>query len=332
MALDPLNVKHRAGQLNLVRRHLLPLPIVDRPRQVDTDVFGPLESRPAPGLKGKRIGVVGSAGGGECVALVGVKRAFEEAGIEAEAVSACSGSAIWGAMWAAGMSAQEMADFSLSWRPQDYLGMQWTRLPQLVLGALRGFDGLASGEALEHLFDRRLWHMEAGEADVSFHTAVYALERGELEYFGSTETPELTLGELVRIAVARPSASEAVRVEGELYVDGAPVDAFPAEPLIAEGGFDHVFGLNVALPEGLEGGSAALDEVQRLELARRSARVLGESLTLIEPITRGDARDFAFHDPFSDRGGWPSLMRRGYETTIGALAPFRSSARRGRRS
>ena len=69
-----------------------------------------------------------------------------------------------------------------------------------------------------------------------------------MRYFGSDETPELTLGELVRIAVALPLFVEAVRVEGDLYVDGGVVDAFPAEPMIAAGDFDRVFGLNVMLP------------------------------------------------------------------------------------
>ena len=162
-ALDPFNVKRQlerldglrgaaagaaslatdAGFLRTARRQLLPLPLIDRPQRIDSHVFGPFEARPAPALKGKRIGLVGSGGSGACVALVGVKRAFEEAGIEPEAISVCSGSAIWGAMWAAGLSAQEMVDFSLSWQPQDYLDIQWTRLPRFALSALRGFTGIA---------------------------------------------------------------------------------------------------------------------------------------------------------------------------------------------
>jgi len=114
-------------------------------------------------------------------------------------------------MWAAGMTAQEMAEFSLSWRPQDYLDVGWTRIPRVALSALRGFTGVAKGDALERLFDRRLWHMCAGETDIPFHTIVYNLDRGRIEYFGSADTPELMLGELVRIAVALPLLVEAVR-------------------------------------------------------------------------------------------------------------------------
>src|ERR687885_700501 len=257
-ALDPFNVKRvleRAGRvrddlaaaadlgfLMNARRALLPLPIVDRADPVPTDVLPPFTPRPAPGLRGKRVAIVGSGGSGACVSLVGVARAFEEAGIRPAAISTCSGSTIWGAMWAAGMTADEMAEFSLAWRPQDYLDIQWARLPRFALSAMRGFAGLGKGEALERLFDRRVWA-----------TIAYNLDRGRLEQLGSATTPELTLGELVRIAVALPVVVEAVRVEGDLYVDGGVIDAFPTEPFVEDGGFDRVFGLNVLLPPGLAG-------------------------------------------------------------------------------
>src|SRR5437763_8974802 len=197
--LDPFNLRRQLGRLAGIRsvggdvsfllharEALLPLPLVDRRRTPPPadEVFPPLEPRPVPALEGKRIGVVGSGGSGACVALVGVARAFEEAGIRPAAISACSGSALWSAMWAAGLSAQDMAEFSLSWRPQDYLDIQWTRLPRFALSALRGFTGLAKGEALARLFDRRLWHMSAGETEFPLHTVVYNIDYGRVEYFG----------------------------------------------------------------------------------------------------------------------------------------------------
>ena len=365
-ALDPFNVKRvlervsrvrgdisvaaDLGFLRTARRALLPLPLIDRPDPVPHDVLPPFTRRPAPALRGKRVAVVGSGGSGACVTLVGVARAFEEAGIRPAAISACSGSAVWGAMWAAGMSAAEMAEFSLAWRPQDYLDIQWARLPRFALSAMRGFTGLGKGEALERLFDRRLWHMSAGETDIPFHTTVYNIDRGRLEHFGSETTPDLTLGELVRIAVALPVAVEAVRVEGDLYVDGGVIDAFPTEPLVEDGGFDRVFGLNVMLPgldadganDSVPGRPSVLDLSRRiaagghLELARRNVRRLGDRVTLVEPLDWDEARGAAFFDLFLDRRRWPALMRRGYDATVEALADFRvrraSEKRRAARS
>jgi NTE family protein len=362
-ALDPFNVKRLLERVDRVRhdvatttdigfllnarRALLPLPLVDRPDPIPADVLPPFARRPAAGLRGKRVGVVGSGGSGACVTMIGMARAFEEAGVRPAAISACSGSALWGAMWAAGLTADEMAEFSLAWRPQDYLDIQWARLPRLALSAMRGFTGLAKGEALERLFDRRLWHMSAGETDIPFHTTVYNLDHGRLEQFGSETTPDLTLGELARIAVALPLVVEAVRVEGDLYVDGGVVDAFPAEPLVEEGGLDHVFGLNVLLPHGFEAddaggwdaGSLPVLGVNRriaagghLELARRNRRRLGDRLTLVEPLDPEETRGAAFYDLFLDRRRWPGLIRRGHEATVEALAPYRARNRQVRRA
>ena len=361
-ALDPFNVKRvleRVGRVRddlfvaadvgfllNARRALLPLPVLDRADPTPTEVLPPFARRPAPGLRGRQIGVVGSGGSGACVTMVGMARALEEAGVRPAAISACSGSAVWGAMWAAGMTAEEMAEFSFAWRPQDYLDIQWTRLPRFALSAMRGFTGLAKGEALERLFDRRLWRMSAGETDIPFHTTVYNMDHGRLEHFGSQTTPDLTLGELVRISVALPAVVDAVRVEGDLYVDGGVIDAFPTEPLLDED-LDHVFGLNVLLPSGLEGdelggmdaGRLSLVDLARristgghLELARRNRRRLGDRLTLIEPLDAGESRGAAFYDLFLDRRRWPELVRRGYDATVEALRPFRARTKPARRA
>src|SRR4051812_13925937 len=208
------------------RKTLMPLPVIDRPEKLQRAVFPSKRARPAHALHGKRVAVAGGAGGGRTVALIGVARAFEEARVEPTLVAACSGSVLWASMWAAGLSAREMADFSLSWRPQDYLGIQWVRAPRAALAAARGFSGIAKGRAVERLFDRRLWHMTAGETEFELRTRVYNLSRRRLEIFGSEQTPDLRLGELARIAVARQG--EAVRAEGNLYVDGGTRERQPA--------------------------------------------------------------------------------------------------------
>jgi NTE family protein len=220
---------------------------------------------------------------------------------------------LFAAMWAAGMTSDEMAEFSLSWQPADYLDIQWARLPRLAFSALRGYSGLAKGEAVERLFDRRLWHMSAGETEIALHTAVYAIASERVKYFGSIETPHLTLGELVRIAVAQPLLAEAVRVEGELYVDGGTVDALPAEPFIGDRDFDRVFALDLL-------SSVAPLDPPTAELARRGREHLGASFVPIVPISRDAVHGFPFYDLFLDRRRWPELMRRGYDAAREALA------------
>src|SRR5919201_6050913 len=263
--LDPFNMKVQLARLNDVgalgrrmmsdldalrttRRALLPLPVVDRQRRVQTKIFPPFKGRPIPSLRNKKVGLVLSGGSGACVAVVGVARALEEAGIEPEAISFCSGSALWGSMMAAGLSAQEMVDQSLNWQPEDYLDIGWSRLPRLAFAAMRGFSGLAKGEAVERLFDRQLWHMSLGETMIPVYAPVYNIDCGKLETFGSKLTPDLTVAEIVRIAVALPLLVESVRVGEHLYADGGVVDVFPAEPLIEHERLDSIIGVNTILP------------------------------------------------------------------------------------
>ena len=244
------------------------------------------------------MAVAGGAGGGRTVALIGVARAFEEARIEPALISACSGSVLWAAMWAAGLSAREMADFSLSWRPQDYLGIQWARAPRAAVAAARGFSGIAKGRAVENLFDRRLWHMTAGETEFPLRTIVYNLDRRRLETFGTEHTPDLRLGELARIAMAR--TGEAVRIEGNLYVDGGTIERQPATRLMMER-FDHVFALDVG----------------------RRGDVRGDDrLTPIEPFDDLVSSGMDLYDLFIDRRKWPDLMLSGYRAGRDALSPF----------
>ncbi|MCD6726900.1 MAG: patatin-like phospholipase family protein [Solirubrobacteraceae bacterium] len=354
--LDPYGLKRsfaRANELRALvratadpafllraRRALLPLPLLDRPPRVENPLPPTPRRNPARALEGKRVAVIGTGGSGACVSMVGVARAFEEAGVRPASITACSGSAIWGAMWAAGMSAHEMADFSLAWRPEDYLDIQWRRLPRFALSALRGFTGIAKGEAVEHLLDERLRSLPVGETPIPITTIVFNMDLGQVRYFGSRRTPDLTLGKLVRIAIALPLFIEAVSVDDHLYVDGGIIDLFPTEPVLEEGDdIDHVFGLNFMLPSqfeprdvtgwerhalGVLEASRQLEQGYHLEFARRAQRQLGDRLTIIDPVDHRELRGVSFYDLFIDRASWPRLIRQGYESATLALDAFRS--------
>jgi NTE family protein len=325
------------------RRELFPLPLIDRQHRIEAKgVFPPFTSRPAKALQDKQVGVLCSGGGGACIASVGAARALEEAGIEPALITACSGGAIWGSMWASGMSAHDMAEFSLAWRATDYLDVQWAKAPRFVLSALRGFTGLAKGEAIEHLFDSALLDLKVGETPTPFASIVYNMDLGEIDFFGSERSPELTIGQLVRVAIALPLFIESVRIGEHLYVDGGIVDVFPCGPFIEDGGFDHVFGLNFMLPPRLEPyditgweqhpmgilkGSRQLEQGYHLELARRSQRALGDTLTVIDPVDYSLLRGVSFYDLFIDRRRWPEIMHSGYEAMTEALKPFRRARR-----
>jgi NTE family protein len=324
------------------RRALFPLPLVDRAKPVGADVLPPMRTRPLEGFDGKRVALIAGGGAGACVSLIGVRQAFAEAGIEPELISACSGGTIWGSMWAAGMSAEEMARFSLSWHLEDYLDIQWAKTPRYALAALKGFTGLAKGEAIERTFEERYGSLQVGKLPIRLNSIVYDMDHGLVDYFGTDSTPELTIGRLVRIAIALPVFIEAVEVDGHLYVDGGIIDLLPAEPIMRDGGFDHVFVVNFMLPPQLEPAdisgwqdtrmgvlkaSRQADQGFQLELARRTLRQLGDRATVIDAADHTLLRGPSFYDLFIDRSRWPELIRAGYERATAALDALRAPAR-----
>ena len=169
------------------------------------------------------------------------------------------------------------------------------------------------------------------------------MDRGGVDYFGTEATPELTIGRLVRIAIALPAFIEAVEVDGHLYVDGGIIDLLPGRADPRDGGFDHVFGVNFMLPPQLEpdditgwddrpmgvlAASRQAEQGFQLELARRTRRALGERLTVIDAADHRLLRGPAFYDLFIDRSRWPELIRGGYERTTVALDALRPSRAR----
>jgi NTE family protein len=326
------------GFLVRARRALFPIPGLDRERRPPADVLPPFRHRPIESLAGARVALIAGGGAGACVSLIGVRRAFEEAGIEPELITACSGGSIWGSQWAAGCSAEEMADFSLSWQLEDYLDIQWHKIPRYALSALRGFTGLAKGEAIERTFTERFGSLTAGELEIPMTSIVYDMDRGVVDYFGSDSKPKLPIGKLVRIAIALPVFIEAVEVDGHLYVDGGIIDLLPAEPILRAGSFDRVFAVNFMLPpqlkpEDITGwqrhrmgvliASRQAEQGFQLELAHRTQRALGDTLTVIDASDHRLLRGPAFYDLFIDRSRWPALIRGGYERTTRALDAFR---------
>jgi NTE family protein len=331
------------GFLLRARRSLFPIPVLDRRQPPPTDLLPPFEGKPIPGFGHRRVALVAGGGAGACVSLIGVRRAFEEAGIEPELITACSGGTIWSSMWAAGLTAEEMAEFSLSWHLEDYLDIQWAKVPRYAISALKGFTGLAKGDAIQRTFDERFGSLHAGDFEIPLTSIVYDMDRGVVDYFGSDTKPNLTIGRLVRIAIALPVFIESVRVDGHLYVDGGIIDLFPFEPVLADGGFDHVFAINFMLPPqweptdisgwekhsmGVLTASRQAEQGFQLELARRARRMLGDRLTIIDAADHRLLRGPAFYDIFIDRSRWPELIREGYQRASRALDALRAEPAR----
>jgi len=297
-------------------------------------VFGELHPFDVHALAGSRIGVVASGGSGATCSLVGVHRAFEEAGLEPVVISACSGSVLFALPWACGLTSDETARFWLEMRTADYVDPDWRALAQGALHRFRGTTGLLRGEAIERTFHRRFGDRTLGETTIPFAAVVWNIDDNRVEFLSSRHTPEMRVARVARIAISIPIFVSAVQLDGQWYGDGGIVDIFPTTPLAEEEPLDLVIGTNCYLPPGFEGmaigdwheqpwsvlrASGQLRYAVYLELARDHVRRLGDRLELLHPVPHAEVRGAHFYETFLDRQAWPRYMRDGHAVAREAL-------------
>jgi predicted acylesterase/phospholipase RssA len=297
-------------------------------------VFGKLRPFATPALVGKRTAVVTSGGSGATSAVVGVQRAFEEAGIEPVMISSCSGSVLFASLWACGLSSAEIARFWLELPTRDYIDPNWAALARAPFRRFRGTTGLLRGEAIERAFRQRLGDRTLGETKIPFAAVVWNIDENRVEYLSSHRTPHLPIARVARIAISIPIMVEPVRIGGTWYGDGGIVDIFPTTPLADVEPYDLVIGTNSYLPERFAGtpigdwyhepwsilrASGQLRYALYLELAREHVNHLAGRLELLHPVAHDEVRGARFYESFLDRTEWPRYMRAGYTVAREAL-------------
>ncbi|MBS1119291.1 MAG: serine protease [Deltaproteobacteria bacterium] len=297
-------------------------------------VFGPPRPLVVPALADQRIAVVASGGSGATAALVGVRRAFEDAGREPVIISACSGAVLFASLWACGLSAEEIARFWLEMPTSDYVDPSWRAVARGALHRFRSTTGLLRGEAIEHTFRRRLGDRRLGETAIPFAAVVWNIDDNRVEYLSSRHTPELAVARVARIAISIPIMVEPVQLGTAWYGDGGIVDIFPIAPLAEEAPIDLVIGTNSYLPRDFGGmaigdwyhepwsilrASGQLRYAVYLELAREHVRQLGDRLELLHPVPHTEVTGAKFYESFLDRRDWPRYMRDGHVAARDAL-------------
>ena len=324
--------------LSLARRSLLPLPF-EREANLPGDVFPSPEPLDAGSLRGRKIAIVASGGSGATASLVGVQRAFEEAGLTPAAISACSGSVLFASLWACGLDAAAVARFWLTLPRSGYFDPDWRNVLHASGAAFRRWGGLLSGSALEHSFRALLGDRRLGETRIPFSAVVWNIDLNRVEYVGTRYTPELPVAVAARVGISIPIFVEPVRIGSHLYGDGGVVDIFPVRPVLDERP-DVIIGLNSYLPQDFGGedlsgwrdrtfgilrASGQLRWSGMLALAREQARLAGDRLVLLHPVPYSQVRGARFYETFLDRTSWPSYMLAGRQTAREALLRSRTA-------
>ncbi|GJM43865.1 MAG: hypothetical protein DHS20C21_07070 [Gemmatimonadota bacterium] len=161
-----------------------------------------------------RVGVALSGGVAKVVAHVGILRAFEEAGIEIDAVTATSGGSIIGAFYCAGTPIDEMEALAEE--------LSWKKLTRVTIPRL----GLLSNEKLERFVNDRLPAKRFEDLKKPLAVVTADLTTGRKAVF--TSGP---LGPPIRASCSIPQLFPPVSIDGNLIVDGGLVEYLPIQTL-----------------------------------------------------------------------------------------------------
>jgi NTE family protein len=324
------------GFLELLRRSALPSPF-DWRAAPERDVFAGPSGAPLDRLAARRVGIVATGGSGAMASLVGVGRAFEDAGIRPAVISVCSGSALFGFPLAAGIPAAEVAEFTASLRGPDYVDVDWPLLASIGPRAARGFAGVIKGDRLESVYRELLGDCTLGELPIPAHAPIWNVERNVSVSLGPASHPDLPVARAVRLAVALPLFVQPVPLDGGHWCDGGLVDIFPVGPLLDEHPMcDTVVAVNGFYPPDFEGEDASgwesklgsilhvasqVRTSQQIELAREHLRRLRAStrVLMLDPVPYQRVRGLGFYRQFLDTSEWPDFMRAGRAAARQAL-------------
>jgi len=177
------------------------------------DTARPLVER----LRGRRLGVVLSAGYFGFYGHAGFLQALDDAGVAPDCWAGTSAGALVGAMAAAGRRGDEVVERLCRLRREDF----WDPDPLGVLAEGHGATGLLAGRKLRGLLEREL---PARFEQLRRPCVVVAanLTRNEPQAFEAGELPAA-----VQASCAYPGLFRAARVGGELFWDGGLLDKAP---------------------------------------------------------------------------------------------------------
>jgi len=324
---------------------MLPLPF-DRPRSVDPTPFAGTHPHHLRGLEDTRIGVAATGGSGALASVVGVVRAMEESGTRPAVLSLCSGSALFGFPLAAGVPAADVAAFSVSLRPQDYVDIDWRKVAAIVPTGGRGFAGLLRGERLEQTYRHLLGDLRLGDMPVPAYAPIWNIEENRVEFIGPRTHPDMPVARAVRMAVALPLFFDPVPLDGRSWCDGGIVDIFPVHPVLdLEPPCDVVVAVNGFYPPGFAGEdrsgwrqhrmsildvAAQARTCQQAQLARENLARLraATEVHMIEPVAYEVVMGTGFYRQFLTTEDWPIFMQAGRRATLEVLRHLATLRRR----
>ena len=189
-------------------------------------------AKPEPLMRQPRIGLALGCGGAKALVHMGVLKVLEDHDIPIHAVSGCSMGAYVGALWASGMSADEMIHLAAEMRDKD-------SFKKLADPAIPPIKGLFYGHKLKDHLENAIGNPKIEELDRKFIAIAANLENYQRVVFNSG-----CLLEAVHASCAMPGIIVPVEVNGIRCVDGGVVDPVPVSVLKKYTDVDYVIAVS----------------------------------------------------------------------------------------
>jgi len=180
----------------------------------------------------KKVALVIGSGAIKCAASIGMFQVLEEENIEVDLVVGCSGGAIYGVGFAAGIPLDEIKELSDSTWTKDLMQDYLVNLKASKDGSLKFNE--RSGLVNDTYLNDKLKSISGGRlfSDLKIPLIVVATD------FMDGEPVELAEGEIfssVRASLAIPMIFPPWEVNGQLLVDGAASNPLPIDVAIQNG-------------------------------------------------------------------------------------------------
>lgn len=288
-----------------------------------------------------RVGVALSGGGARGLAHVGVLKALEELQIPVDAIAGTSMGSVVGALYASGLSADDIAQMlgeipwndvfrgEGNWADRSLQGKQESRAYFLGLefgstGKNAGSPaGVLAGQELELLL-RRLFD----GVDQQYFSDLHIPFRSVATDVNSAQYHVMAEGDLVsalRASMAIPLVFEPVERDGRVLVDGGILNNLPVD-VVRDMDVDVVIAVDVSSPLGEVSGSSSLFRVtyQSIDAAlvqNTIASLATADLVIAPPLGELTAADFEQFEQLVERGYEGTLSKRLFLDALGTTEP-----------
>lgn len=222
-----------------------------------------------------KTGLVLSGGGTRGFGHIGALKAIEEAGIRIDVISGTSVGSIVGALCADGYTPDRMLEL---FRKNTVF-----RLSRPLFSRM----GFLSFGGLKRSIDRYLSVATFEELKIPLYVCITNLSRGNVEYINQGP-----LAEVVTASASIPIMFAPVKIQNDLYIDGAVFDNFPVKPIREQ--CERIIGINVmprCRPKKLKGFRSTSMRIFQLYMNAADRASWQQCDLLIEPE---DIADFGY--------------------------------------